>query len=276
MKVLISGANGYLGSLIVDYLSKKGFECIRLVRSPADLTDRKFTLGDDIKDDVFQDIDIFIHAAHDFKALKWHDSYRINVEGSAKLFAMANKCGVKSIIFISSMSSFDGCKSNYGKAKLAIEKEVAKFTNGYIIRPGLIYGSKEGGMVLALAKLAKLPMLPAIKTTAPLYFCHYLDLLELIRQIALGNVPVKANPIIAANQTPYTFYQILKEMGARVLIPFWWQPLWLLLKVVEFCGLKPRTGSDNLISLVNQNPNPDFRSHKLINVAWRSFDGDCQ
>jgi nucleoside-diphosphate-sugar epimerase len=70
------------------------------------------------------------------------------------LYCFAKEGGVERIIFLSSISAFDGCSSLYGKAKLEIEKDAADVGAG-IIRSGLLYGPRpSGGMFGSLQRMA--------------------------------------------------------------------------------------------------------------------------
>jgi len=55
------------------------------------------------------------------------------------------QAAVESIVVISSLSAFAGCRSLYGKAKLQIES-LALSADAVVIRPGLVYGNDSGGM----------------------------------------------------------------------------------------------------------------------------------
>lgn len=272
MRIAVTGANGYLGGLIINFLTMQNIDYVKLVRQPQSFNEQKFILGDDFVD--LHNVDGLIHVAYDFNQINPNKNYLINVDGSSKLFNSARACGVKWIILISSMSSFKGCKSIYGQSKYLIENKLVESGGGYILRPGLIYGDKNGGMVASLKKLAKSPILPFISSKSKLYFCHYEDLIQLINLIIIGDPIVPINePIIAANEIDFTLEQILQKMGSRILIPLPWQIIWLCLKVAEFFRIKLRTRGDNLISLVNQNPNPDFSLLKKTGIIFRKFVG---
>jgi len=95
---------------------------------------------------------------------------------------------VDKIIFLSSISAFEGCRSLYGKAKLEIEK-VAADLGATIIRPGLVYGSERpGGMYGSLQRVvARFPIMPLIGSGKHLqYLVHEDDLCELLLGFAAG------------------------------------------------------------------------------------------
>ena len=121
-KVLITGGNGYLGGELIQSFYNQGYS-ISILSSTFSrkITDNRinevfeFSLGDDVNENVFFDIDIFIHCAYDFNLIDSIEIFNKNVLGSKKLFIAAKKKGVRQNIFISSVSAFEECVSKYGK-----------------------------------------------------------------------------------------------------------------------------------------------------------------
>ncbi|MGA8922036.1 MAG: hypothetical protein WB682_02740, partial [Candidatus Dormiibacterota bacterium] len=50
-----------------------------------------------------------------------------------------------------------------------------------------------------------------------------------------------------------------------------WRAVWLGLKGAETVGLRPSYRSDSVVSLVHQDPNPDFTSLGELGVSVREF-----
>lgn len=260
-KIVVTGANGYLGKIIVDYFSAKNFECISLVRNPIKENEYKFVLGEKFEfEQVFEGAEWLIHAAYDFSANKfWKKSYFINVLSSVELFKLASKHNTK-LILISSVSSFEHCKSNYGKSKFLLEEFlISLHGNNFIIRPGLIFGEQMGGIAKSLSFVAKFPLLPLVGANSKAFLIHYNDLLLLIENIMLNKYSFFTNsPIIAINRDTYSFYNLLSKFGRSFLVPLPWYLVWLPLRLMELLGCSFRMGSDNLLSIVNQNPKLNF------------------
>src|SRR6185369_12066737 len=123
-----------------------------------------------------------------------------NVQGSVRLLKRASEIGISKVIFISSMAAYEGCKSEFGAAKRAVEREVSSF-NTIVVRPGLIYGKDAGGLLAALRRVAsRLPILPLIGDGRyPLFTAHENDLCELLFDLATDRVDEeKRQPIVAA------------------------------------------------------------------------------
>src|ERR1051326_5013425 len=127
-RCVVTGANGFVGSKIRQFLQRNGWSVSSWVRQPRSesSSDARFVLGELIDENGFIGVEGLVHAAYDFRPRRWEDIVAVNVEGSKKLLAAARKAGVKSIIVISTISAFPGCQSLYGKAKMEIENFAAQ------------------------------------------------------------------------------------------------------------------------------------------------------
>ncbi len=247
----VTGANGYVGGVIAAALRNDGWNVIGMSRSAPSATDtsashRPFSLGADLPPGALKQIDALVHCAYDFGPIDRDGIWRSNVEGSIKLFEAARRDGVNRILFISSMSSFDGCKSMYGQAKLEVEKRAVE-SGVIIVRPGLVYGAGAKGMVGSLSKLAGLPVFSPLVGTGGmvLYLAHESDLGRLITKLLDPATTPPRAPIIAANDSPRTLKQIIQSLassqgkGKKIFIPIPSTALWAMLKTAEAVGLRP-------------------------------------
>jgi nucleoside-diphosphate-sugar epimerase len=282
----VTGANGYVGGVIAAALRRRGCNVVELGRKPSAAADpggyRRFSLGDPIDPLTLSGLDALVHCAYDFAPIDPAGIAQSNVEGTLALFRAARAAGVKQIIFISSMSAFEGCKSLYGQAKLSVEKNRDEL-GLIIVRPGLVYGSGARGMVGSLAKLASLPLLTPLVGLGNmvLYLAHEQDLGGLIDKLLDPLLPPPPTPIIAANDSPRTLRQIISILGAsqgkgkKLFVPIPSTALWAMLKTAEAVGLRPRTRSDSLVSLMNQDPHPDFAGLHRLGVPFREFEASA-
>lgn len=268
MRIAVTGSSGFIGTNIVTEGKKK--------HSVIPLTRKEFVLGQDISQqlsDSLKNIDVLIHCAYDFVPRMRKDIRRINVEGSKKLFIAAQKTKTK-VIFLSSMSGFVGCKSEYGRAKLAIEN-IAKKMGVTIIKPGLVYAQKPKGIVGSLCSFAqKIPFIPVIKGgRQKLYLCHVKDLAQAIISIAEKKQPTaKQGTIVCANEEGIFFRDIIQRLSKRKLY-FFSVPYTLLLfalNILEKTPLSFGLRKDSLIGLVNTHPQPDFSSTRKLKLQFRS------
>jgi nucleoside-diphosphate-sugar epimerase len=275
----ITGSNGYVGGGVKNYFAARGWEILELTRSPSPGTrGTPFQLGAEISPQSLAGVSALVHCAYDFKPLKRDEIRAVNVAGSQKILAAARAAGIEKIVCVSSISAFDGCRSLYGKAKLEIEK-TALAQGALVIRPGLVYGGGPGGMFGKLtAQVRKSGVIPMIGDGSQIQFLvHHEDLAAFIERYASSATNVPAKILTAAHEQPWAFKQLLLEI-ARALdkkpkfVPLPWRLVWAGLKTAEVCGLKLNFRSDSLVSLMHQNPAPDFSANTEIGLACRPFE----
>jgi nucleoside-diphosphate-sugar epimerase len=275
----ITGSNGYVGGCVKNYFAAHGWEILELTRQPQPNSRAlKFQFGEEIAPSAFENVSALVHCAYDFKPLRWREIREVNVEGSRKILEAARAAKIPKIIFISSISAFDDCRSLYGKAKWEIEK-IALDNGALVIRPGLVYGSGPGGMFGKLAaQIRNASVIPLIGDGSQIQFLvHNEDLCAFIEKFAAEKIEIAPQILTAANGRPWTFKQLLLEIarGQDKKIKFIrlpWRLVWLGLKSAEVCGLKLNFRSDSLVSLMNQNPVPDFSANAKTGLVCRRFE----
>jgi len=176
MKILVTGASGFIGSFIVEEALKRGFETWAAIRRSSSrewLQDErirfielnlssKAQLVDQLRD---QDFDFVVHAAGVTKCLNKADFHRINTEGTKNLVEALLEVGMplKRFVFVSSLSIFGAIKeeqpyeeiresdtpqpnTEYGRSKLAAEhylESLGARLPYIILRPTGVYGPRE-------------------------------------------------------------------------------------------------------------------------------------
>lgn len=171
MKVLLTGATGFVGSHIVEELVSKNHNIIAAIRKSSNLKWIKnqpiqfecCSLNDEQQlSNIVSKVDVIVHCAGVVRALDWKEYYETNVLGTQKLVqaTIKNKNNIKKFIYISSQAAMGPSEtkiprkltekenpvSNYGKSKLLAEQEIKKL-NGIIpytiIRPASVYGPRD-------------------------------------------------------------------------------------------------------------------------------------
>jgi len=276
--VAITGASGFIGGHLVRRFQTLGWNVVALVRHPerplAGVEMRKFILGEPLPKDSLTGVDLLIHTAYDFSLCGWADIARVNVVGSDYLFDAATRAGVKRSILISSMSAFEGCRSHYGRGKLAAENAVC-IRGGIAVRPGMIYSETNGGLAAKIAAVARrMPVIPMIgRGDYPLFTCHADDLCDLIVQLAKAETVPDAI-LTAANPEPISLLKIVYKASSgksRVVIALPWPLIAFGLWMLECLGMRPGFRSDSVVSLVHANEDPNFEPAKAFPVTFRPF-----
>ena len=179
MKILVTGASGFVGRYLVNHLSKTD-EVIACVRKKSNLLPssvQQIIINNFFDITIPQDVDVVVHlaaVAHN-KNNDMDEFKKINVDGTLELARKALQTNVKRFIFISSIgvngNSTHGKAfteqdtpnptNDYTKSKYEAEKALAKlFENTHIdlviIRPPLIYAHDAPGNFSKLLMLIKL------------------------------------------------------------------------------------------------------------------------
>jgi len=272
----ISGSGGYVGGCVKNHFAERGWDIFELTRRPRpNARGSRFQLGDEISPGLLAGMNAFVHCAYDFQPLRWNEIQAVNIEGSRKVLEAARTAEIPKIVFISSISAFDGCRSLYGKAKLEIEK-IALDCGALVIRPGLVYGSGAGGMFGKLAaQVRQSSVIPMIGSGSQIQFLvHQEDLCAFIEKYAAGKIQIAPRILTVANEQSWPFKRLLLEIARGLgkkpkFIPLPWRLVWLGLKSAEVCGVRLNFRSDSLVSLMYQNPAPDFSSNPEVGLVCR-------
>lgn len=281
--VAITGAGGYVGSMLARHFEDDGWTVTRLSSSAiagGDSTVR-FHLGDEVPADLFSSrhIDALVHCAYDFRPADRAEIHQINVEGSRKLLAAAHAGGVQRIAVMSTISAFEGCRSLYGRAKLEIEAAAAA-VGALVVRSGLVYGDGSptaGGMFGSLAKSVKRGLVPLVDGGVhPQYLIYEGDLWRLVSGFCEGTIQNPRKPVVAASPRAWRLRDLLSELARRQgrhprFVPVPWLPVWTGLRLAELAHLPVPYRSDSVISLVNQDRRPDFESLQAVGISPREF-----
>ena len=184
MKILLTGATGFIGSNILSSNSSQ-FRCVIRKKNTKSFTDSylidSFTRST-CWSGAFNGVNAVVHLAglaHS-KTYNENDYNSINVEATLNLAKQAATFGIKRFVFVSSIGvngpfTFDQPFTHrdapnphniYAKSKLNAEiglKQIASDTGMelVIVRPTLVYGPNAPGNFASLCKLVKiLPFLP--------------------------------------------------------------------------------------------------------------------
>ena len=175
MKILITGASGFIGSFIVEEALKRGLDTWAAVRgssSKAYLQDERINLialNLSLREELIEQLrphqfDYVVHAAGVTKCIDKRDFRRINTEGTKNLVLAFQqlKMPVKRFVYLSSLSVFGAIReqqpyeeiretdtpqpnTEYGRSKLEAEQwlDTLKDFPYVILRPTGVYGPRE-------------------------------------------------------------------------------------------------------------------------------------
>ncbi len=215
MRVLVTGASGFIGTHLLPLLVSRGHEVVAASRRPVRLNGIVWHLSPELSHEsdwsrALEGVDAVVHLAarsqiRPASGLEECLYRRINTEGTARLAKQAADAGVRHFLFLSSVHAVaaesDGRitehseprpVSDYGRSKLAAEKALRGELRGTptewtILRPPVVYGNGNNtnfGLLLNLVKLGvPLPLSSVRNRRSLLYIENLVDLIAL----CLGN-----------------------------------------------------------------------------------------
>jgi nucleoside-diphosphate-sugar epimerase len=277
----VTGASGYVGSIITQEL-RKHMPVVQITRNPK--TDAEIAWSLESDKDIAptlrsRNVKTLVHAAWDMRATGFRKMEASCVRGSAALFEAAQRAGVERIVFISTISAFEGCRSSYGKSKLSVEKLLRGSPN-VVFRLGLVHGEQHGGVFGGIrSQVQTSSILPIIgRGLAPQYLLHQKTLADAIVSAVCGGFDhTRGMPITLAHPKPWPFRDLVQSIadseGRKVtLIPVPWRLLFAGFRMGEAVGLDLPFRSDSVISFVYYDRNPDFSLMRSLGIEPLPFE----
>jgi len=275
--VAITGAGGYLGSVLVGAFGAAGYAVRRLVRAPAaGSSDRFFDLRTAETAGALDGVDVLVHCAYDMTLTRRADIWQVNVFGTVALLDQAVSAGVPRSLVVSSMSAYKGTRQLYGRSKLAVE--VAARARGMcVVRPGLVYGSSWGGMAGTLRRLTALPVLPDFGRAARQFTVLQDDFASAMVALA-GADSVPTVPVGIAHPEAVGFAQLLSAFAADAgrpgphFVPVPPMAAYGALRALEVLRVGLPVRADSLLGLARPAPEvPNSDVLARLGVAVRPF-----
>ncbi|MBR0180349.1 MAG: NAD(P)-dependent oxidoreductase [Prevotella sp.] len=269
MKILITGASGFIGSFIVEEALKKGFDTWAAVRKSSSkeyLKDERINfielnlsskaqLIEQLRD---HDFDYVVHAAGVTKCLNKQDFHRINTEGTKNLLdaILELKMPLKRFVFVSSLSIFGAIKeqqpydeiretdtpqpnTEYGRSKLAAEKYLESLGSRVpyiILRPTGVYGPREKDYYMMAKTIKQHSDFAVGYKRQDITFVYVSDVVQAIF-LALDKGDNGRRYFLSDGEVyqSTTFSDLIHEELGR---PWWIRitaPVWVL-RIITFCG----------------------------------------
>lgn len=239
MKILLTGANGFVGSHIAEGLVAAGYDLTCLIRKTSNklwIKDLpiKYAYGNICdKDSLINPIkeaDIIIHCAAVLRANDKDTYYKVNQGGTKNLVdtVLQHNSKLTKFIHISSLAAMgpsvdfkpkllfaqETPVSDYGISKLPGEKELLKLNNKIpytILRPAAVYGPRDKD-ILIFFKLVHFGITPFTTTERYIQLLFVQDIVEAIKKIIPTNISNYKTYVLGENVF-YTWKQMSKTIA---------------------------------------------------------------
>ncbi|MDO4689755.1 MAG: NAD(P)-dependent oxidoreductase [Fusobacterium sp.] len=237
MKILITGATGFLGKYTIQELEENNYEIVAFGRNEKigkSLLSKRvsFFKGDFTKiEDLYEaaeNVDMIVHAG----ALstiwgRWEDFYNTNVLGTENVLEVCRKKRIKRLVYISSPSIYADAKDQinikeeeaplenelnfYIKSKILAEKKVKEYSdvNTVILRPRGIFGIGDTSIIPRLLKLNQEKAIPLFDNGENKVDISCVENVALAIRLALESEKAVGNVYNITNDEPIVFKEIL-------------------------------------------------------------------
>lgn len=269
MKILITGASGFIGSFIVEKALERGMETWAAVRPSSSrryLADARinfieldFSSAEKLQEQLRgHEFDYVVHAAGVTKCLHKGDFFRVNTEGTKNLVdaIIALQMPIRRFVYLSSLSIFGAIREQqpyreitehdvpkpntaYGQSKLEAERYLDSIGNNFpyiVLRPTGVYGPRERDYFLMVKSIKEHTDFSVGFRRQDITFVYVKDVVQAVF-LSLDHGMSGRKYFLSDGQVyqSATFSNYVHEELGR---PWWIRikaPLWLL-RIVTFAG----------------------------------------
>lgn len=223
MKILVTGAAGFVGSNLVHGLVKAGHDVRAMVRRTEHLDHIRgksveIYFGDvtdpDTLDGVADSCDVVIHLVGIIQPGPGYTFRSIHEEGTQNMLAAAaESTSVKHFIYQSALGTRRGAVSEYHKTKFVAEELTKNSGMNYTItRPSIIFG-KGDGFTTRLTQVIRMgPVVPVIGPGKGLLQPVYIDDLVKVFVKIVGNKAFYGRTLSLGGPERLTFDEVVDEL----------------------------------------------------------------
>ena len=231
-RVLVTGADGFVGRHLVGYLAMRGYKVIAASRAVCTFDNPNIAtvLLPDISklfdwQPFLSQCDTVVHLAgiaHKYADDNLYD--RINHRATSALARAVSRNDAKHLVFVSSIAAQSGSYADhelteddfptphnaYGRSKFAAEQAIRAAGISYtILRPVVIYGEGEKGNFATVHRLSRLPVpLPFGSLTARRSVLSIQNFNSAI-EVALSNPRARRETFIVSDPKPVTVADLI-------------------------------------------------------------------
>ena len=223
MKILITGASGFLGRHVLKALSRHSHQALALSRRLPEEESCEFIACDLTKDDLprekIRECDAIVNLVG-IKRERGNQSFQsVHVDITRRLIETAHRCGIKRFIHISVVASRPDPRLSYHHTKWLAEEMVRESGLDYtILRPAVIYGRGDD-MISHLVKMIRFfPVFPVVGRGN-----------SILQPVDVRDV---ASSVVASLEKPITLKEVVRRVAQATSLnlyvmptPVWFQRL---------------------------------------------------
>jgi uncharacterized protein YbjT (DUF2867 family) len=286
MRILVTGATGFIGSVIAAALRKHGHDVVVCVhrtgnqRLPSGVETVAVDYMRDLTAEVWlprlAGVDVVINAVGILRESAQAGFAELHYLAPLALFQACEQGGVRRVIQISALGADEGAVSRYHRTKRAADEVLRASTLDWtIVQPSVVFG-RHGASTRLFLRLASLPVIPLVgRGEQCLQPIHIDDLVALIvnlieRGLAVKQTIVAVGPEVVTMRTMLNHYRKFLGLGKVFMIPV---PL-ALIRLAARVGDVLKSGAlstETLRMLLNGNTGSVQATHAILGYLPRAL-----
>ena len=246
MKILVTGATGFIGRYLVQELSKTNSEIYCIVRKTSNISllsdyGAKLICSDitdfnSLNESIDFLPDVIFHCAGYVANDSKEKLHLVNVLGTENICRFALEKKVKKVIYASSVSVVSGNKENpltedlpysstniYGASKIQAEKKAIEYREKglkvSILRPCMVYGRGEPHLLGKMLFFVKLRLFPILNGgTNHLHLVYVKNVVDVMLN-AMNNDKLFEKTVFIADKEALTVKEVMNVMAKAIKAP---------------------------------------------------------
>jgi uncharacterized protein YbjT (DUF2867 family) len=219
MRILLTGASGFIGRALADALVRRGHDVVPVQRRPAAGAD---AVGADFADvpsqawwrEQLRGIDAVVNAVGILRESARQRFDALHADAPAELFRACAEAGVMRVIQVSALGADAQAQSRYHLSKRAADEVLRGLpVGGAIVQPSVVYGP-DGSSAAMFNRMAAAPLLPLpVGGAMQVQPVHLDDVVEGIVRLLEDVAPACPAPVLHfAGEWPMTLRDYLQRL----------------------------------------------------------------